>query len=151
MVQWLRLHALNTGGPGSIPGWGTRSHMPQLRVHMPQLNVLHAATKTQCSQINKLLYFKNYDSVQIVYNIPPFVWGKKGICVYACESIKYHWKNTSETDSSGNLWDSNLSSLGKAKWETFHHVSYCIFYLLKTKFLTMNFQNACYNLFTVIS
>ena len=27
VAQWLRLHAPNTGGPGSIPGQGTRSHM----------------------------------------------------------------------------------------------------------------------------
>ena len=25
VVQWLRLHAPNSGGPGLIPGWGTRS------------------------------------------------------------------------------------------------------------------------------
>ena len=31
MVQWLRLRALNAGGPGLIPGQGTRSHMLQLR------------------------------------------------------------------------------------------------------------------------
>ena len=30
-VQWLKLHAPNAGGPGSIPGQGTRSHMLQLR------------------------------------------------------------------------------------------------------------------------
>ena len=29
--QWLRLRTLNAGGLGSIPGQGTRSHMPQLR------------------------------------------------------------------------------------------------------------------------
>ena len=29
LVQWPRLCALNAGGPGSIPGWGNRSHMPQ--------------------------------------------------------------------------------------------------------------------------
>ena len=46
VVQWLRLHAPNARGLGSIPGQGTRSHMPQLKI-------LHAATKTQCSQINK--------------------------------------------------------------------------------------------------
>ena len=34
MVQWVGRCAPNVGGPGSIPGWGTRSHM-------------HAATKTQ--------------------------------------------------------------------------------------------------------
>ena len=31
MFQWLRHHAPNAGGLGSIPGQGTRSHMPQLR------------------------------------------------------------------------------------------------------------------------
>ena len=36
MVQWLRLHDLSAGGPGLIPGQGTRSHVPQLRVRMPK-------------------------------------------------------------------------------------------------------------------
>ena len=27
VAQWLRCHALNAGGPGLIPGQGTRSHM----------------------------------------------------------------------------------------------------------------------------
>ena len=31
VVQWLRLCAPNAGGPGSLPGQGTRSHMPQGR------------------------------------------------------------------------------------------------------------------------
>ncbi|TEA24796.1 hypothetical protein DBR06_SOUSAS11110057, partial [Sousa chinensis] len=32
VVQWLRLRTPNAwGGPGLIPGQGTRSHMPQLR------------------------------------------------------------------------------------------------------------------------
>ena len=50
VVQWL---ILNAGGPGSIPGQGTRSHMPQLRVRLPQLNILCATTKTWRTQINK--------------------------------------------------------------------------------------------------
>ena len=37
VIQRLRLHALNAGVPSSIPGQGTRSRMPQLRVHMLQL------------------------------------------------------------------------------------------------------------------
>ena len=41
VVQWLRLHALNEQDPGSIPGQGTRSHMPQLRVLMAQQMTLH--------------------------------------------------------------------------------------------------------------
>ena len=31
VVQWLRLQAPNEGGQGSVPGQGTRSHVPQLR------------------------------------------------------------------------------------------------------------------------
>ena len=46
VVQWLRLGASNVGGPGSIPGQRTRSHMPQLKIP-------HATTKTYNSQINK--------------------------------------------------------------------------------------------------
>ena len=45
VVQWLRLCAPNAGGTGSIPVQGTRSHMLQLKI-------LHAAMKTQHSQIN---------------------------------------------------------------------------------------------------
>ena len=37
VVQWLRCSAPNAGGLGSISAQGTRSHMLQLRVHMPQL------------------------------------------------------------------------------------------------------------------
>ena len=39
------------GGPGLIPGPGTRSHMLQLMI-------LHAATNTRYSQINKNIFFK---------------------------------------------------------------------------------------------
>ena len=37
VVQWLRLCPPNAGGLGAIPGEGTRSHIPQLRVNMPKL------------------------------------------------------------------------------------------------------------------
>ncbi|TEA34456.1 hypothetical protein DBR06_SOUSAS23310014, partial [Sousa chinensis] len=39
VVQWVRLHTPNAGGPGSIPGQRTRSHM-----HAATKS-LHAATK----------------------------------------------------------------------------------------------------------
>ena len=39
VVQWLRLLTPNTGGQGSVPGQGTRSHKPQLRVCMAQLRL----------------------------------------------------------------------------------------------------------------
>ena len=35
--------APNTEGPALIPNQGARSHMPQLRVHMLQLEILSAA------------------------------------------------------------------------------------------------------------
>ena len=46
MAQWLRLCAPNAADPGSIPGQGTRSRMPQLKITC-------AAAKTQHSQIKR--------------------------------------------------------------------------------------------------
>ena len=40
-------------GTGSIPGQGTRSHMPQLRVHVSQLKILHATAKSRHKLKNK--------------------------------------------------------------------------------------------------
>ena len=37
VVPWLRHRAPNAGGPGLIPGQGTRSHTLQVRIRMPQL------------------------------------------------------------------------------------------------------------------
>ena len=62
MVQGLGCCAPNAGGPGLIPGQGTRSHMLQLRV-MPQLKIPSAATKTWRTQIHKKhLKNRNYGS-----------------------------------------------------------------------------------------
>ena len=44
MVQWLTLCAPNAGGPGSIPGQGTRCHTLQLKIP-------GAPTKTQLGQM----------------------------------------------------------------------------------------------------
>ena len=38
-VQRLRLQVPKAGGLGSISNKGSRSHMSQLRVHMPQLKI----------------------------------------------------------------------------------------------------------------
>ncbi|TEA32094.1 hypothetical protein DBR06_SOUSAS6610005, partial [Sousa chinensis] len=51
VVQWLRLHAPNAGGPGSISGQGTRSHVLQLKILHAAMKILRAATKTWRSQI----------------------------------------------------------------------------------------------------
>ena len=47
------------GGLDSVPDRGTRSHMLQLGVHMPQPKILqlkipHAANETWCGQIHRL-------------------------------------------------------------------------------------------------
>ena len=43
--QWLRLQVSNAGGPCSVPGQGTRSHMLQFRIHLRQLKIPHVTTK----------------------------------------------------------------------------------------------------------
>ena len=47
VVQWLRLHAPNAGGPGSTPGQGTQFFMLQLSVCVPahMLQLRPSATK----------------------------------------------------------------------------------------------------------
>ena len=47
VVQLVRLCAPSAGGPGSIPGRETRSHMPATT---KKSVTLRAATKTRCSQ-----------------------------------------------------------------------------------------------------
>ena len=62
VVQWLRVGTPSAGGPTSIPGQGTSSHMPQpgkkkkKKIHMPPL-IRWTATKTHCSLISKNKYF----------------------------------------------------------------------------------------------
>ena len=54
MFQWSRLHTTNSGGPGLIPGRGTRSQMPQLKTCMlrQRSTISRAANKTRHSQLN---------------------------------------------------------------------------------------------------
>ena len=47
VARWLRLYAPNTEGLSSIPSQGTRSYIPQLRVHTLQLKILNAAIKME--------------------------------------------------------------------------------------------------------
>ena len=62
VVQWLKLCAPKTGGWSLIPGQGTRSHMSQLRVQVPQ--------PRQSSQIIKyFLKRKKERKQQILHSI----------------------------------------------------------------------------------
>ena len=51
----VRLCIPSAGGPGLMPGQGTRFHMPQLRAYMPKVKILHAGSCCT-KKINK--YFK---------------------------------------------------------------------------------------------
>ena len=44
-VQCLRVCPPSAEGPGSIPGQGTRAHLPYLSGPTPQLKLAHATTK----------------------------------------------------------------------------------------------------------
>ena len=59
VVQWLRLHAPNTGSPGLIPGWGTK-------IPRATRKSIRAATKTQHSWVSK--YVLKMKSVILTYN-----------------------------------------------------------------------------------
>ena len=47
VVQWPRLCTPKAGGPGSTPGQGTRSHLPQLTVGAGKLNLIFLKPHTK--------------------------------------------------------------------------------------------------------
>ena len=59
VVQWLRLHSPNAGGPGSIPDQGTRSRMLQLKILHDPTEIPCAPTEIRCSQIIIFSFLKN--------------------------------------------------------------------------------------------
>ena len=101
MVQWLRFHTPSAGGLCSIPGQGTRPHMPQLRVPMPQLKRAHvtqkgprAAAKTWHSQKNhvslkwrvSLWQFPSQGSLKMEEKTSPSTpFSGKGVTKPTCE------------------------------------------------------------------
>ena len=62
MVQWLRKQALHAGAPSSIPAQGTKIPHAATKSSYAAMKIedLSAATKTQCSQINKENIFKGF-------------------------------------------------------------------------------------------
>jgi len=53
VLQWLRLLSVHAWVLNSISGQGAGSHISQLKVHLPQLKVLQAASETWCSRVNE--------------------------------------------------------------------------------------------------
>ena len=64
MVRWLRFHALNAGGLGSIPSQVTRSQMPQLKIlcaiNLKKKKIPCATTKTQRQPNKYILFLKGH-------------------------------------------------------------------------------------------
>ena len=76
MGQWLRLQVPDAGGPSSIPGQGTRSHIP------PELR-LRAAKQIH---INKILKKKKKEAIGVkslgsMKAIASFGFGRRQHCV----------------------------------------------------------------------
>ena len=82
VVQWLWLSAPNAGGPGSVPGQETRSHLPQPRVCMVQLR------PDTANWINKNKYLKNQNK-----NIQNIIWINIYI-IYTHIYIEMNLRNT---------------------------------------------------------
>ena len=84
MVQWLRLHGPNAGGLGSLPGQGTRSHMLQRRVHLPQLKIVDAVSRpgTVKLKIKKPVASLNGKNYTLQKNQNQGIWVAVGKRVY---------------------------------------------------------------------
>ena len=119
VIQRLRLHTPNAGGPGSIPSQATRLHMLQLKVLHTTVKIPHTATKTWCSQVSKEINFFKWWSLWISqrswikYNISSglFKTGKR-MCVscsvvsdslqrHGLEPARLHWPRNSPGKNTG--------------------------------------------------
>ena len=81
-VQWLRLCAPNAGGPGLIPGQGSRSHTLQLGVHMTQPNK-YLKKKTLQNKQNVI-----HLRIFLVAQNPPCNAGDVGLIQHATGQLK---------------------------------------------------------------
>ena len=133
VVQHLRLCAPNAGGLSSIPDQGTRSRVPQLRACMPQLKIpltimeiLHSATKTRHSQINKYLKKKKKKEGNQVFILPlqtgggnSFLQGSWLIHAKGMKTLEYyHLVTPYETIILGNDYKCLLKLSGKVNGGT---------------------------------
>ena len=74
MIQWLRFHAPNAGGPGLISGQGTRSHMLQLKVCMRVCACVHVCVYVCVLSVTQL-YLTLCDSIDLIIRQAPLSMG----------------------------------------------------------------------------
>ena len=60
VVQWLKRHVPNAGSPGSIPGQGTRSCMPQLDPWCPNSDPAQLKKKKGKGEVEVRSLFYQY-------------------------------------------------------------------------------------------
>ena len=67
VVRWLRLQAPKAGAPGSIPGWGIRSHMPQLRFTWETKRSC-VPLRTGAAKLKKMYRFQQWEVLWEIWN-----------------------------------------------------------------------------------
>ena len=86
VVQWLRLHAPNPEGLGSVPGQETRPHIPQLkRFCMLPLRRSTAKIKINLKKKKCCCFLKSFIGVQLLIYSVVLVWEKwiSYTCIYS--------------------------------------------------------------------
>ena len=119
VVQWLRLHAPNTGGLGSIPVWGTRSHMQQLKMlHIydtvqPKTKANKKQTRIKqvpyCSYFNGIFYWSQEIGKGLYCLIPTWV-PAKGISSSQTQLERLRRAAQKTREHSGSNHEAGLSS-----------------------------------------
>ena len=119
VVQWLRLHAPNTGGLGSIPVWGTRSHMQQLKMlHIydtvqPKTKPNKKQTRIKqvpyCSYFNGIFYWSQEIGKGLYCLIPTWV-PAKGISSSQTQLERLRRAAQKTREHSGSNREAGLSS-----------------------------------------
>ena len=115
LVQWLRLYAPSMRGLGSIPGWGTRSHMPQLKMlHIydsvqpkKQTNKKQARIKQvpYCSYFNGIFYWSQ-EIGKGLYCLNPTSGPEKGLSSGQTQLERLRWAAQKTRGHSGSNCDS---------------------------------------------
>ena len=132
MVQWLRL--CYVGAPGWVPGQGTRSHIPQLRVCILQQRskIPHDATKTWYSQINKYIhiFFKVLSGMWRNWNTHILLVGlSNGKSLAVSQMVKHR-----------ESYDLAIPFLGiyLREMKTYTHTNTCTWMFIVALFVTVN-------------
>ena len=130
VVQWLRLHAANAGGPGSVPAQETRFLMPQQK----------SKNKTQHNQINKYISLSLH-----ILNAGEGVEKREPSCTVGgnanwyrhygeqCEdSLKKKWEQNCHMTQQSHYWAYTLRKPELKETRTLHAFTAALFTIART-------------------